>query len=169
MKPLLIMRFAILLIATATLLFLISNSPSWTIDKKGWFKPAIYSVFGLFIALMVLVAFTSSRKKRQTSFADHEGELLLNKRAIEKNIRYTIAKYEDVRQPNISVQMYDKQKTSYIDIAIDVFIGQTTNAQMLKKKIRQDVKTSTEHFSQLPVRNVKINMVDQKLMDKRIM
>jgi uncharacterized alkaline shock family protein YloU len=178
MKRLLSFLYGVLLlVATATLLFLVIDNPSWTTYKEqlrdvNWFMPAVYSVVGLlmFIAIMMLIfALSPSHKKRQLALKYGEGDLLLNKRAIEKNIRYTIAKYEDIRQPSVSVQMYDKKKTSYIDIVIDVFIAQTTNVQTLMKTMRNEVKDTTEHFSQLPVRDVKINVLDQKLLNKRVM
>lgn len=34
--------------------------------------------------------------------------------------------------------------------------------------MRQDVKDTTEHFSELPVRDVKVNVLDQKLLNKRV-
>lgn len=166
----------VLFIATALLLFLIIDQSSWAMYQEqlrayDWFMPAVYSVVGVLIVIaiiMVIFALSPSHKKRNVALKYCQGNLMLNKKSIEKNVRYTVAKYEDIREPNVSVQMYDKKKTSYIDIVVDVFIAQTTNVQTLIKTMRGDVKETTEHFSQLPVRDVKINVLDQKLLNKRV-
>ncbi|WP_010285989.1 alkaline shock response membrane anchor protein AmaP [Kurthia massiliensis] len=166
----------VLLVATATLLFLVIDQSSWATYQEQlrayeWFMPTVYIVVGvlIFIAIIMLIfALSPSHKKRNVALKYGDGDLMLNKKAIEKNVRYTVAKYDDIRQPSVSVQMYDKKKTSYIDIVVDVFIAQTTNVQTLIKTMRDDVKETTEHFSQLPVRDVKINVLDQKLLNKRV-
>ncbi|PTH64251.1 alkaline shock response membrane anchor protein AmaP, partial [Staphylococcus agnetis] len=51
----------------------------------------------------------------------------------------------------------------YIDIKVDYLVPtSTTNVQTLNEKIRNDIKERVEHFAEIPVRTLEINIRDQR-------
>lgn len=177
MKRLFSFLFAfVLLVTIAILMFLYVDIPSWALYQQelrsySWFYPTLYSLVGIVLVIaliMIIFGLLPSHKKRSLTLKYGDGDVSLNKRAIEKNIQHTVEKYPEVRHPSIAVHLYQKQKAAYIDIVLDVFIAQTETIQTLVKTVRQDVKNATEHFSELPVRDVKVNVLDQKLLNKRV-
>lgn len=177
MKRLLSFLFAlVLLVTTAILLFLYVDIPSWMLYQQelrsyNWVQTTLYSLVGVVLVVaivMIILGLSPSHKKRNFTSKYADGNMSFNKRAIEKNIQHTVGKYQDVRQPSIAVYLYEKKKAAYIDIVLDVFIAQTNSIQTLVKTMRQDMKDTTEHFSELPVRDVKVNVLDQKLLNKRV-
>ncbi|GGG30451.1 hypothetical protein GCM10007425_26360 [Lysinibacillus alkalisoli] len=178
MKRFVSLIFGLLIfVVTATLLFLYAEVPSWEkyqqeLTSYSWFDTALYSTAGILLVIalfMIIFAFLPSHRKRGLYLKYNDGEIYLNKRSIEKNIQHTVAKYNDIRQPTINVKLYQKKKASYIDIVVDLFVAQSHNVQTLLETLREDIKESTEDFSELPVREVKLNVLDQKLLNKRVL
>lgn len=66
------------------------------------------------------------------------------------------------------MNLYQKRQSSYMDVFVDVFVTETTNVQSYVESLRQDIKDSAERFAELPVREVKIHVLDQKTMKKRV-
>lgn len=165
-----------LLVLIGTFLFLYVDYSSFTayqqqLQSYSWFEPTLYSMVaaGLLLALILIVySFTPSHKKRGLYLSYNDGEIYMNKRSIEKVVLRTLDKYEAVRQPSVSIKMYQKKQKSYMDIATEFFVGPTGNVQSLLERIKEDIKEQTEHFSEVPVREVKVNVVDQKALNKRV-
>lgn len=119
MKRLLSFIFAlVLLVTTAVLLFLYVDVPSWALYQQelrsyNWFQPTLYSLVAivLIVAIIMLIfGLSPSHKKRNLTLEYGDGDMSFNKRAIEKNIQHTVEKYQDVRQPSIAVNLYQKKK-----------------------------------------------------------
>lgn len=142
------------------------------LQQYSWFLPALYWASGLlmFVALLlVLLAFRPSYKSRGLHLSYQDGELYIDKKSIEKTVLHTIRKYDEVRQPSVDVQLFQKKQTSYIDVKVDLFVTQTANIQSYLKTIREDIKVNAERFAELPVREVSLNLLDQKSLNKRVL
>lgn len=165
-----------LLILIGTFTFLYVDNPRLTeyqeqLVSYSWFELTLYilAAVGLILALaFIIYSFTPSHKKRGLYLSYNDGEIYMNKRSIEKVVLRTLDKYEAVRQPSVSINMYQKKHKSYMDIATEFFVGPTGNVQSLLERIKEDIKEQTEHFSEVPVREVKVNVVDQKALNKRV-
>ena len=141
------------------------------LESFSWFLPTLYWTAGLLMAVglfLLIFAFRPSYKSRGLFFSYDDGELFINKKSIEKNVLHTIRKYDNLRQPSINVNLYQKRQSSYMDVFVDVFVTETTNVQSYVESLRQDIKESAERFAELPVREVKIHVLDQKTMKKRV-
>ena len=64
---------------------------------------------------------------------------------------------------------FQKKQSSYIDVKVDLFVTQTSNIQSYLTTIREDIKTNAERFAELPVREVSLNLLDQKMLNKRVL
>lgn len=142
------------------------------LQQYSWFLPALYWSAGLlmFVALLfVLYAFRPSYKSKGLLFSYQDGELYIDKKSIEKTVLHTVRKYDNVRQPSVDVQLFQKKQSSYIDVNVDLFVTQTSNIQSYLKTIREDIKANAESFAELPVREVSLNLLDQKVLNKRVL
>lgn len=139
--------------------------------QTPWFLPTIGVLIGLLVIAaigFIIFALKPSHKKRGLYLEYDDGEIYLNKKSIEKTVQHTVAKYDDIRQPKVDVTLYQTKQASYLDIAVDLLVAQTSNVQTLLTTLREDIKQSAEHFSELPVRDVTINVIDQKALKKRV-
>lgn len=165
-----------LLVLIGTFLFLYVDYASLApyqeqLRSYNWFEPTFYSMVaaGLLLALILIVySFTPSHKKRGLYLSYNDGNIYMNKRSIEKVVLHTLNKYDAVRQPIVTIRMYQKKHKSYIDIATEFFVLPTGNIQTLLERIKEDIKIQTEHFSEIPVREVNVKVVDQKALNKRV-
>lgn len=81
-----------------------------------------------------------------------------------------IQKYDEVRQPNVIAKLYNKKNKSYATIKADFFVvSDTGQIQTLTDRIKSDIKQNVEHFSEIPVKNIEINVRDQKSSDTRVL
>lgn len=164
-------------VVVGTFLFLFIDNKSISsyqekLQQYTWFTPAIYWAAGLLLALsliLIIWSFTPSHKARGLLLNYPDGEVHISKKSIEKTVLHTVQKYNGVRQPSANVKLFKKKNTSYIDVSVDLFITKTDNIQTYLSTIREDIKASTEHFSELAVREVKLNLLDQKSLKKRVL
>lgn len=167
----------ILLVTLGVMGFLLLNQPEvatyqQTLREYEWFHPTLLSLFivSVVIAFAILIfSLSPSYKKRGLYLKFDDGEIYMNKKSIEKNVQHTLAKYDDVRQPSIDVTLYQKKHASYVDIHVNMLMARTEQVQTLLETIRNDLKESTEHFSELPVREVSLNVLDQKALNQRVL
>lgn len=164
-------------VVVGVLLFLfIDNKSLSSYQEKllqySWFTPTVYWVAGLLLLLALLFiiwSFIPSHKARGLLLNYPDGEVHISKKSIEKTVLHTVQKYEGVRQPSADVKLFKKKNASYIDVSVDLFITKTDNIQTYLSTIRDDIKERTEHFSELAVREVKLNLLDQKSLNKRVL
>ena len=141
------------------------------LQNQSWFDQTllICSIVGLVIAIGFLVyAFKPSHKKNGLFLKYSDGEIFMNKKSIEKVVLHTIDRYDAIRQPSVKAYLFQKKNLSYIDVSVDMLVAQTENVQTLLEKLREDIKFETERFSELPVHDVKLNVIDQKTVKKRV-
>lgn len=138
----------------------------------SWFDTALYITAGLLMLVGLIIffmAFKRSYKSRQLVVSYPDGELTINKKSIEKNILHTLRNYDNVRQPSVDVKLFQKKQSSYVDVAVDVFVTQTPNIQSYLAQLREDIKANVESFAELPVREVTVSLLDQKTLKKRVL
>lgn len=166
----------LIIIVVGSLALLTVDVPNWwkyslLFQQYTWIVPTIWGLTALLLLIalgFIIFAFWPSHKKRGLYLKYDDGEIYMNKKSIEKNVQHTVSKYDAVRQPSIDVTMYQTKKASYLDIAVDLLVAQTDNVQTLLTTMREDIKQNVEHFSELPVRDVSINVLDQKALKKRV-
>lgn len=171
-----ILGLAVIVIVGVLLLLVIDYEPLQKYEQQltnySWFWPALYWSAGIlmFIGLLyVLWAFRPSYKSHKLVMEFPDGELQINKKSIEKNVLHTVRQYDAVRQPSIDVKLFQKKQSSYMDVTVDVFVTQVDNAQSYLSSLRDDIKRNAERFAELPVREVKLNVLDQKTLKKRVL
>ncbi|MER2192746.1 MAG: alkaline shock response membrane anchor protein AmaP [Solibacillus sp.] len=178
MKRILSFLFGLwILLVVGVLLFVFLDIDSLQSDQQElqqyrWFLPTVYWSAGLlmFVALvMMLFAFRPSYKSKGLLLSYQDGELYIDKKSIEKTVLHTIRKYDHVLQPSVNVQLFQKKQSSYIDVNVDLFVIQTANIQTYLQTIREDIKANAESFAELPVREVSLNLLDQKMLNKRVL
>lgn len=140
--------------------------------QYSWFNPTLYWVAGALLVFSLFIIFWSFRpsyKSRGLLLSYSDGDIFINKKSIEKTVLHTVQKYDGVRQSSVNTQLFQKKKSSYIDITVELFVIQTDNIQSYLQEIREDIKKTTENFAELPVREVTLNIKDQKSLNKRVL
>ncbi|MCO4339695.1 alkaline shock response membrane anchor protein AmaP [Staphylococcus agnetis] len=132
----------------------------------NWFQPLLIGLAG-FLILIGLILFFSVFKpthRKPGLYKDYsDGHIYISRKSIENTVYDTLKQYDDIRQPNVISKLHNKKNHSYIDIKADYLVPtSTTNVQTLNEKIRNDIKESVEHFAEIPVRNLEINVRDQR-------
>lgn len=132
----------------------------------NWFQPLLIGLAG-FLILIGLILFFSAFKpthRKPGLYKDYsDGHIYVSRKSIENTVYDTLKQYDDIRQPNVISKLYNKKNNSYIDIKADYLVPtSTTNVQTLNEKIRNDIKESVEHFAEIPVRKLEINVRDQR-------
>ena len=132
----------------------------------NWFQPLLIGLAG-FLILIGLILFFSAFKpthRKPGLYKDYsDGHIYVSRKSIENTVYDTLKQYDDIRQPNVISKLYNKKNNSYIDIKADYLVPtSTTNVQTLNEKIRNDIKESVEHFAEITVRKLEINVRDQR-------
>ncbi|MCO4356183.1 alkaline shock response membrane anchor protein AmaP [Staphylococcus agnetis] len=132
----------------------------------NWFQPLLIGLAG-FLILIGLILFFSVFKpthRKPGLYKDYsDGHIYISRKSIENTVCDTLKQYDDIRQPSVISKLYNKKNHSYIDIKADYLVPtSTTNVQTLNEKIRNDIKESVEHFAEIPVRNLEINLREQQ-------
>lgn len=138
----------------------------------NWFQPLLIGLAGLLILIgliLVLSIFKPTYRKPGLYKEFDDGHVYVSRKAVEKTVYDTIAKYDQVRQPNVVTKMYNKKKKSFIDIKADYFVPNNVQATSLTESIRADIKQNVEHFTEMPVRKLEVNVKDQKTSGPRVL
>ena len=138
----------------------------------NWFQPLLIGLAGLLILIgliLVLSIFKPTYRKPGLYKEFDDGHVYVSRKAVEKTVYDTIAKYDQVRQPNVVTKMYNKKKKSFIDIKADYFVPKNVQATSLTESIRADIKQNVEHFTEMPVRKLEVNVKDQKTSGPRVL
>lgn len=167
-----------IIVVVGTLLFMyldISQISSYQQEllKYNWFQPTLIACAGVLIffgLLMFFATFKPTHKKPGLHRDYEDGHIYITRNSIEKCIYRTIQKYDEVRQPNVIAKLYNKKNNSYATIKADFFVVSKTNGiQSLTENMKNDIKQNVEHFSEIPVKNIEINVRDQKTSDTRVL
>lgn len=138
----------------------------------NWFQPLLIGLAGLLILIgliLVLSIFKPTYRKPGLYKEFDDGHVYVSRKAVEKTVYDTIAKYDQVRQPNVVSKMYNKKKKSFIDIKADFFVPNNVQPTSLTESIRSDIKQNVEHFTEMPVRKLEVNVKDQKTSGPRVL
>ncbi|MCJ1655845.1 alkaline shock response membrane anchor protein AmaP [Staphylococcus sp. NRL 16/872] len=137
----------------------------------NWFQPLLIGLAALLILIgliLVLSIFKPTYRKPGLYKDYNDGHIYVSRKAVEKTAYDTLAKYEDVRQPNVVSKLYNKKNNSYIDIKADFFVPNNVQVKSLTESIRADIKDKVEYFTEMPVRKLEINVRDQKSAGQRV-
>ncbi len=141
--------------------------------KYNWFEPTLIACAGVLIffgILMFFATFKPTHKKPGLHRDYEDGHIYITRNSVEKCVYRTIQKYDEVRQPNVISKLYNKKNKSYATIKADFFVvSDTGQIQTLTDRIKSDIKENVEHFSEIPVKNIEINVRDQKSSDTRVL
>lgn len=99
----------------------------------------------------------------------NDGHIYVSRKAVEKSAYDTLVKYDEIRQPNVVTKLYNKKNNSYIDIKADFLVPNDVQVKSLTESIRSDMKHNVEHFTEMPVRKLEINVRDQKSAGQRVL
>ncbi|NJI14323.1 alkaline shock response membrane anchor protein AmaP [Staphylococcus agnetis] len=131
-----------------------------------WFQPLLIGLAGLLILIGLILFFSAFKPtyRKPGLYKDYsDGHIYISRKSIENTVYDTLKQYDDIRQPNVISKLYNKKNHSYIDIKVDYLVPtSTTNVQTLNEKIRNDIKERVEHFTEIPVRTLEINIRDQR-------
>ncbi|MCO4346534.1 alkaline shock response membrane anchor protein AmaP [Staphylococcus agnetis] len=132
----------------------------------NWFQPLLIGLAGLLILIGLILFFSAFKltHRKPGLYKDYsDGHIYVSRKSIENTVYDILKQYDDIRQPNVISKLYNKKNNSYIDIKADYLVPtSTTNVQTLNEKIRNDIKESVEHFAEIPVRKLEINVRDQR-------
>ncbi|EHJ07623.1 alkaline shock response membrane anchor protein AmaP [Staphylococcus simiae] len=138
----------------------------------NWFQPLLITLAALLILIGLILVFSifkPTHRKPGLYKEYDDGHIYVSRKAVEKSAYDTITKYDQVRQPNVVAKLYNKKDKSYIDIKADFFVPNDVQVQSLTETIREDVKNNVEHFTELPVRKLEVNVRDQKTSGPRVL
>ncbi|SUK58722.1 Uncharacterised protein [Staphylococcus aureus] len=115
-----------------------------------WFQPLLISLASLLILIGLILVFSifNLRIEKPGLYKDFDdGHVYVSRKAVEKTAFDTVAKYDQVRQPNVVAKLYNKKNKSYIDIKTDFFVPNNVQVQSLTEAIRADIKKNVEYFN----------------------
>lgn len=138
----------------------------------NWFQPLLIALAGLLILIgiiLVLSTFKPTHRKPGLYKDFDDGHIYVSRKAVEKSAYVTITKYDQVRQPNVVSKLYTKKNKSFIDIKADFFVPNNVQVKTLSESIRSDIKHNVEHFTEIPVRKLEVNVRDQKISGPRVL
>ncbi|HDB6421403.1 TPA: alkaline shock response membrane anchor protein AmaP [Staphylococcus aureus] len=136
------------------------------------FQPLLISLAALLILIGLILVFSIFKPthRKPGLYKDFDdGHVYVSRKAVEKTAFDTVAKYDQVRQPNVVAKLYNKKNKSYIDIKTDFFVPNNVQVQSLTEAIRSDIKKNVEYFTEMPVRKLEVNVRDQKTSGPRVL
>ena len=137
----------------------------------NWFQPLLIGLAGLLIliGLILVLSILNLRIANLDFIKTLMMDIFTYHVKLLKTIYDTIAKYDQVRQPNVVSKLYNKKNKSFIDIKTDFFVPNHVQVKSLTESIRADIKSNVEHFTEIPVRKLEVNVRDQKTSGPRVL
>ncbi|MCG7338328.1 alkaline shock response membrane anchor protein AmaP [Staphylococcus sp. ACRSN] len=138
----------------------------------NWFVPTLIGLAALLLLIGLILVFSLFKPtyRKPGLYKDFEdGHIFVTRKAVEKSAYDTIVKYDEVRQPNVIAKLYNKKKKSHITLKADFFVPGDVQVKTLTEQIRNDIKENVEHFTELPVSKLEVNVRDQKTSGKRVL
>lgn len=138
----------------------------------NWFQPLLIglSAFLILIGLILVFSLFKPTYRKPGLYKDYEdGHIYVSRRAVEKTAYDTVTKYDAIRQPNVVAKLYNKKNNSYIILKADFFVPGDVQVKQLTETIRNDIKQNVEHFAEIPVKKLEVNVRDQKAAGQRVL
>ena len=166
-----------IIVVVGTLLFMyldISQIKSYQQEllKYNWFEPTLIGLSALLILIGLILVFSLFKPtyRKPGLYKDFEdGHIYVSRKAVEKSAYDTLTQYDQIRQPNVIAKLYNKKKKSHIALKADFFVPGDVQVKSLTEEIRNDIKQNVEHFTELPVSKLEVNVRDQKTSGKRVL
>lgn len=138
----------------------------------NWFQPLLIALAVLLVIIGLILVFSIFKPthRKPGLYKDYDdGHIYVSRKAVEKTAYDTVAKYDQIRQPNVVSKLYNKKNRSFIDMKVDFFVPSDVQVQSLTEAIRSDVKQNVENFAEFPVRKLEVNVRDQKSSGPRVL
>ena len=138
----------------------------------NWFQPLLIGLSALLVLIGIILVFSIFKPtyRKPGLYKDYnDGHIYVSRKAVEKSAYDTLVKYDEIRQPNVVTKLYNKKNNSYIDIKADFLVPNDVQVKSLTESIRSDMKHNVEHFTEMPVRKLEINVRDQKSAGQRVL
>ena len=138
----------------------------------NWFQPLLIGLSALLVLIGIILVFSIFKPtyRKPGLYKDYnDGHIYVSRKAVEKSAYDTLTKYDEIRQPNVVTKLYNKKNNSYIDIKADFLVPNDVQVKSLTESIRSDIKHNVEHFTEMPVRKLEINVRDQKSAGQRVL
>ena len=139
----------------------------------NWFQPLLIGLAALLILIGLILVFSIFKPtyRKPGLYKDYnDGHIYVSRKAVEKSAYDTLKKYDEIRQPNVVTKLYNKKNNSYIDIKADFLVpSKDVQVKSLTERIRADIKENVEHFTEIPVKKLEINVRDQKSNGPRVL
>jgi uncharacterized alkaline shock family protein YloU len=138
----------------------------------NWFKPTLIGLaaFLILIGLILVFSLFKPTYRKPGLYKDYQdGHIYVSRKAVEKSAYDTLVNYDQIRQPNVVAKLYNKKKNSHISIKADFFVPGDVQVKSLTEQIRNDIKQNVEHFTEIPVKKLEVNVRDQKTSGQRVL
>ncbi len=138
----------------------------------NWFQPLLIGLSALLVLIGIILVFSIFKPtyRKPGLYKDYnDGHIYVSRKAVEKSAYDTLTKYDEIRQPNVVTKLYNKKNNSYIDIKADFLVPNDVQVKSLTESIRSDIKHNVEHFTEMSVRKLEINVRDQKSAGQRVL
>lgn len=142
------------------------------LTQFNWFQPTLITLAALLILIGLILVFSLFKPtyRKPGLYKDfNDGHIYVSRKAIEKSAYDTLVQYDQIRQPNVIAKLYNKKKKSHIALKADFFVPGDVQVKSLTEEIRNDIKQNVEHFTELPVSKLEVNVRDQKTSGKRVL
>lgn len=142
------------------------------LTQFNWFQPTLITLAALLILIGLILVFSLFKPtyRKPGLYKDfNDGHIYVSRKAIEKSAYDTLVQYDQIRQPNVIAKLYNKKKKSHIALKADFFVPADVQVKSLTEEIRNDIKQNVEHFTELPVSKLEVNVRDQKTSGKRVL
>ncbi|RIM96613.1 alkaline shock response membrane anchor protein AmaP [Staphylococcus shinii] len=141
-------------------------------NQFNWFEPTLIGLAALLIIIGLILVFSLFKPtyRKPGLYKDFEdGHIYVSRKVVEKSAYDTLTQYDQIRQPNVIAKLYNKKKKSHIALKADFFVPGDVQVNSLTEEIRNDIKQNVEHFTELPVSKLEVNVRDQKTSGKRVL
>nr|WP_249664825.1 alkaline shock response membrane anchor protein AmaP [Staphylococcus auricularis] len=138
----------------------------------NWFEPLLIglSILLILIGIILVLSLFKPTYRKPGLYKDFDdGHIYVSRKAVEKAAYDTVAKYDNIRQPNVVAKLYNKKKNSSISLKVDFFVPGDVQITSLTEQIRNDVKQNVEYFAEIPVKKLEVNVRDQKASGQRVL
>lgn len=140
--------------------------------QYSWFKPTLIGLaaFLILIGLILVFSLFKPTHRKPGLYKNYEdGHIYVSRKAVEKSAYDTVVKYDEIRQPNVVAKLYNKKKNPHITIKADFFVPGDVQVGSLTEQVREDIKKNVEHFTEIPVKKLEVNVRDQKSSGQRVL
>ncbi|KOO48604.1 alkaline shock response membrane anchor protein AmaP [Priestia koreensis] len=136
-------------------------------SEQEWFYYTILSIsafLAVIFFIFILTGLFSRPPGKQMAIVTGEGKITISKATIESAALRSIRHFEGIRSPEVQALIHPRKEQ--VDVRIDCSLFGRTGLPTLAKEMQEDVKQTLESLLELPVRSVRIHLMDVKTRKK---